>query len=151
LYYSQTPPYDDDEPEYPAPEYTVPGREHTAPYAGRPSVTIRPPAPRKTPWLAIGAYLIGLLGVVLGVTCFALLLSLKGSTGTQLHAMRQALDSARSASASLNASVNSLNGKLAAIQNAVAVQAQFSSVCTQDLTGQNGQPAAFLFPCEQKP
>ncbi len=131
--YSQTPQYDD----------------HTMPLAFQP----QPRAGRR--WAVIGAYIVGVLGLVAVAVTLAIFLSYKGSASAQLTRMRhqltamsQELQNARSANAS---SYDGLSGKVSGLSAIVGGLADYGMVCTQDLTGQNG-PAEFYFPCtDQKP
>lgn len=130
--FPQTPPYND---------------RSQAAYNGHTIPVGYPKPQRHIPWLMIGAYLAAFLGVAIGAVCLTLLLSYKATAETQIHsaqsqvrAMSQALNGARSAN---QGNYNNLNGKLDAI---ASVLAPYNMSCSQDLTGPQG-PATFYFLC----
>ncbi len=62
---------------YPNQYGETPSEDRTAPQHTTP--TLRPPTPRKMPWLTLTAITAGFLGLAIGVASLALFLSWKGS------------------------------------------------------------------------
>src|SRR5260370_19453723 len=109
------------------------------------------PPSRKAPWLALGAYFAGFLGVALAAVCLALFLSYRSTATTQIRQLQEAAASAQVDNQSNISSLNALSGKVNTIDAGMAALAPYDQVCSQDLTGANG-PAQFFFLCtDQKP
>jgi hypothetical protein len=100
---------------------------------------------RQIDWKTLGAYALAALGVGFGIACLLLFIGYKNTVSGQLSHIGQAVQNEQSARAN---EYKSLNGKVAATDSVINDLTQFSSVCSQDLTGPNG-PAQFDFPCKQ--
>jgi hypothetical protein len=131
----------------------VPPPSATRPYPPPASLRLSEPAPaphRKTPALAIGAYLIGIAALMLAAYCAWSLASAKATVAhqaTQLATMHKALTKAQQAASKYA----SLSGRVGTLENGMASLAPFNKTCSTDLTGPNG-PAEFFFMCtDQRP
>ena len=111
----------------------------------QPPATIIYPNQRRIDWKTLGAYALAALGVGFGVACLLLFVGYKNTVSGQLGQISQSVQHEQSARANED---KSLNGKIAATDNAVGDVAQFNMLCSQALTGPNG-PAQFDFPCRQ--
>jgi hypothetical protein len=96
--------------------------------------------------LTIFAAIAGLLGIAVSAASMALFLTYKSSAETQIRQLQQAVYNAQADNQSNASSLSSQAGKLSSINAALSAIAQFSKVCSQDLTGPNG-PAQFFFQC----
>jgi hypothetical protein len=100
---------------------------------------------RRIDWKTLGAYALAALGVGFGIACLLLFVGYKNMVSGQMSQLNRVVQHEQSARAS---GEKSLNGKIAATDNAVGDFAQFNLTCSQALTASNG-PAQFDFPCRQ--
>lgn len=100
---------------------------------------------RRIDWKSLGAYALAAIGVGFGIACLLLFMAYKNTVSTQFGQISHAVQHEQ---ADRTSGYNSLNGKIAATDSVINDLTQFSSICSQDLTGPNG-PAQFDFPCKQ--
>ena len=97
----------------------------------------------------IFAAAVALLGLAVSAASLTLLLSYKSTAQAQVRQLQRAVASAQAASRG-SASASQVDGqaaKISRLDTAMAAIAQFSTVCSQYLTGPNGGPTTFYFPC----
>ncbi len=102
----------------------------------------------------IFAAAVALLGLAVSAASLTLLLSYKSTAQAQVRQLQQAVASAQAATQGRASAsqVDSQAAKISRLDTAMAAIAQFSTVCSQYLTGPNGGPTTFYFPCsDQKP
>lgn len=99
---------------------------------------------RRINWRLTGAYVIAALGVGVAIACLLVLLAYKNVVGTQMTQMRQTI--AAEQTQRTNA-YNSLTNKFAGMAGIESAIAAYSMTCSQYLTGPNGGPTTFYFPC----
>ena len=122
------------------------------PYSNDPTAPIaypQSPQDRRMPWLTIGAWVTGVLGLAVGVMAIILFLSYRSSASGQIDQLSRALDQARSNAAS---DYSTMSGQISNINDQLGPLNEFGvydQVCSQDFTGPNG-PAAYTFPCAQQ-
>ena len=95
----------------------------------------------------IFAIITGLLGLAVSAASLTLLLSYKSTAQAQVRQLQRAVASAQAATQGRASQVDSQAAKISRLDTAMAAIAQFSTVCSQYLTGPNGGPTTFYFPC----
>jgi hypothetical protein len=95
-------------------------------------------------WRLTGAYAIGALGVGCAIACLLLLLSFKSAYATQMTQMRHVIGQEQ---AERSNGYNSLNNRFTGMAGIVSAIEAYNMTCSQYLTGPNGGPATFSFPC----
>ena len=79
-----------------------------------------------------------------------LLSSYKTSAASQVAQLRHQLATVQTAQSKTAGSVNGLSAQISSAQGELTLLTPYSSVCSQYLTGPNGGPDTFLFPCAEK-
>jgi hypothetical protein len=101
----------------------------------------------RIPALALGAYAIGLLGVVVAAITLGLFLSFKAQAQGELHQARKELATEQANLSKVQLSNDSrytkLFGSVSGVANALA---PYSMICSQALIGPSG-PAQYYFAC----
>jgi hypothetical protein len=114
-----------------------------------PTATIRAIRPRSK-WPLIAAYLAGIAGIIVGVTVLVLLLVTKGSINTQLAQLKHEIAGTSTQANKIgnsNASLSQQVGGLSNTVNSLPPLSGYTAICSQYLTGPNGGPATYYFPC----
>jgi len=147
-------PYGDQEPGQAYYEDVPPG--HTQPYPPPPaSLRLSEPAPaprRGVPWLAVACCLVSIASLLLAAWVLSMFQSYKGTVAAQIRQVQQAQQKADRAASGNTRSISGLAGQVSGMDSTLNAIAQFSTVCSQYLTGPNGGPTTFYFPCTlQKP
>ncbi len=96
--------------------------------------------------LVIFATIVALAGLAASAASLAFFLSYRSTTQAQIAQLQQAVSNAQAAS---QASIGSQAAEIRRLNAALSALAQFSTVCSQYLTGPGGGPATFYFPCTQ--
>ena len=126
--------------------YREPATAAVVPHA----IPVRP----KVWWATAGPLLVGALGVMLAAGTLAVFMLWKGSVSAQMSQLRSELTAVQSQAASNSQGISGLSGRVNGIRsdvNSLGTQlGGYAGVCQQYLTGSNGQPATFYFPCMQK-
>jgi hypothetical protein len=117
-----------------APAHVIPGRQ-------RQSIN----------WVTAGAYIIGALGVGVAIVCLLFVSSFKSVYANQMTQMRQALTAAQSTQSKDANNIANLSGQLSSAEAELNLLTPYSLTCSQYLTGPNGGPSTFYFPCRLKP
>jgi hypothetical protein len=115
-----------------------------------PTATIRAIRPRRLNWLLIAAYLAGIAGLALGVTVLVLLLVTESSTNAQLTQLKQEISGMNTRVGKISDSSSSLSRQAGGLSNSVnslLPLSSYTTICSQYLTGPNGGPATYYFPC----
>jgi hypothetical protein len=147
-------PYGDQEPGQAYYEDVPP--DHTQPYSPQ-HASLRlsePPPPRhRIPALALGAYLVGIAGVLLAAFCIWQLTSVKSTAdGLQSTVSQQAADIATMHKALVAAqqtagSYTNLPTKVTNLQNKLANLTPYNQECSAPVTGPSGNPVQGFFRC----
>jgi hypothetical protein len=98
----------------------------------------------------MGAYIIAALGVGCAVVCLWFLSSFKQVYASQIAQTNHALSTVRTAQSKSASNIKSLSGQISSAEAELALLTPYSSTCSQYLTGPNGGPDTFLFPCRIK-
>ncbi len=129
---------------YQSPDLNAP--HHTMPTAGM----IRRHS--HVSWRLMGAYIIAALGVGVACACLWLLHSYKTSVQAQMTQLRHAVATAQTAQSKNASRFGELSSRISSAEGQLVLIAPYTMVCSQYLTGPNGGPATFYFPCGmQKP
>jgi hypothetical protein len=129
--YEQPQPNYATQPHYPAPAHIVGGR-------------------KQADWRLIGAYIIAAFGVGCAVVCLWLLSSFKQGYASQMAQMNHALATARTAQSKNASAINNLSGRVSGAEAQLILLTPYTMTCSQYLTGPNGGPDTFVFPCAEK-
>jgi hypothetical protein len=106
---------------------------------------------RKQPdWRLIGAYIIAAFGVGCAVVCLYMLTSFKQVYATQMTKVNHAVTSVQTAQAKDVRNISDLSGQISTAEAQLVLISPYSMVCQQYLTGPNGGPETFSFPCTDK-
>jgi hypothetical protein len=143
-------PYRDQEPGQAYYEDVPPG--HTQPYPPPASLRLSEPAPAPSPrrgfqWLALACCLVSIASLVLAAWVWSAQSSARQAAArqaTQMAQLRHALAKARASDAR---SLTGLAGQVSGMDSALNALAPYNRVCSQYLTGPNGGPTTFYFPC----
>jgi hypothetical protein len=118
-----------------------------------PTATIRATRPQRPDWMVIAACVFGTAGFAVGVTVLVMLLITEGSVNTQLARLKHQIagtstqiSKIRDADSSLSQQVGDLGNSV----NSVLPLSRYTSICSQYLTGANGGPQTFYFPCSSQ-
>jgi hypothetical protein len=101
-------------------------------------------------WRLIGAYIIAAFGVGCAVICLYLLTSFKQVDAAQIAQTNHALTAVRSAQAKSASTINNLSGRISGAEAQLILLTPYTMTCSQYLTGPNGGPDTFVFPCAEK-
>jgi hypothetical protein len=142
-------PYRDQDPGQAYYEDVPPG--HAQPYPPPPaSLRLSEPAaaPRRAaPWLAVACCLVSIASLLLAAWVLSAQSAARDTAArqaAQIAQLRQELGKTRAADAR---SLTGLSGKVNAIGITVSGLSSFGLTCSQYLTGPNGGPTTFYFPC----
>jgi hypothetical protein len=105
---------------------------------------------RQVDWRLTGAYIIAALAVGVACACLWLFHSYKVTTQAQITQIRHTLASTQTAQSKSAITIKSLSGQISSQDGELALLAPYDMVCSQYLTGPNGGPATFTFPCRLK-
>lgn len=106
---------------------------------------------RHVDWRLIGAYVLGGIGVGVAIVCLLFVSSFKSVYANQMSQMRQALSTAQSAQSKDASNISNLSAQLSSAEAELNLLTPYNMSCAQYLTGPNGGPATFYFPCRLKP
>jgi len=130
--------------------------DHTQPYPPPASLRLSEPPPpprRRMPALALGAYLVGIAGILLAAFCLWQLTSVKTtaenlqSTVTQQATDIATLHKALVAAQQTAGSYAGLPSKVAGLQNRLANLTPYNQECSAPVTGPSGNPVQGFFRC----
>jgi hypothetical protein len=105
---------------------------------------------KQVDWRLIGAYIIAAFGVGCAVICLWLLSSFKQVYAAQMTKMNHAITSAQQAQAKSAKNISDLSGRISTAEGELILFTPYNSTCSQYLTGPNGGPDTFVFPCAEK-
>jgi hypothetical protein len=105
---------------------------------------------RQADWRLIGAYIIAAFGVGAAVVCLYLLSSFKQVYASQMTKVNHAVTSAQTAQSKSARSISDLSGRISTAEDALIPLTPYNMTCSQYLTGPNGGPETFVFPCTEK-
>lgn len=110
------------------------------------------PRRKQVDWRLTGAYIIAGFGLAVALASLWLFSSYKTSAASQVTQLRHQLATVQSAQSKTADNLNGVSSQISSAQGELTLLAPYNSVCTQYLTGPNGGPATFYFPCSmQKP
>ena len=105
------------------------------------------PGPKRVDWRLVGAYVVGGIGVGVAIVCLVFVSSFKSVYANQMTQMRQALSTAQSTQSKDANSIANLSGQLSSAEAELNLLTPYNMTCSQYLTGPNGGPTTFYFPC----
>jgi hypothetical protein len=100
-----------------------------------------------------GGVIVALIAMAVSAAALTFTFVSRSSADTQISRLQSQVATMNSelARTADTSTVNGLTGKVTSLENAMGAVGQFSTICSQDLTGPNG-PAQFFFMCtDQKP
>ena len=110
------------------------------------------PTRKQVDWRLAGAYIIAALAVGVACACLWLFHSYKVTVAKQMTQLRHAVTTAQTAQSKNSGNIKSLSGRISTAEGELVLIAPYDTICSQYLTGPNGGPSTFYFPCSmQKP
>lgn len=129
--YDQPQPNYTTQPNYAAPAHIVPDRGHVD-------------------WRLAGAYIVAALAIGIACASLWLLRSNKLDFQAQMTQMRHTLTTAQTAQSKNAKNIAAMSGQISTAESALQPLTPYDAICSQYLTGPNGGPATFTFPCRMK-
>jgi hypothetical protein len=129
---------------------------HTQPYPPPASLRLSEPPPpqrHRIPSLALGAYLVGIAGVLLAAFCLWQLTSVKTAADSLQSTVNQqatditTLHKALVAAQQTAGSYAGLPGEISSMQSKLAKVAPYNQECSAPVTAPSGNPAQAFFRC----
>jgi uncharacterized protein DUF5753 len=105
---------------------------------------------KQVDWRLIGAYIIAAFGLGAALVCLWLLSSFKQVYASQMTQVNHAVTSDRTAQTKNASTINNLSGRVSTAEAQMVLLTPYDLVCSQYLTGPNGGPSTFTFPCRLK-